>query len=97
MRLSDAYPLRVVEEVSYDIEGRAEFTNLLRHWIDGDDGEVFMLAQWLTTKGDVRTSWAVPSMVDHQARNEEEPRVDREVRHSILFKLRLNLVLYFGG
>jgi hypothetical protein len=36
-------------------------------------------------------------MVDHQARDEEGPRVEREVRHPILFMLRLDLVLFFGG
>jgi hypothetical protein len=97
MGLNDAYPLRVVEEVADDIGGRAEFTNLLRHWIDGDDGEVFMLARRLTPEGDVRTSWVVPSMVGHQAHDEEGPQVDREVRHPVLFKLRLDLVLFFGG
>jgi hypothetical protein len=44
----------------------------------------------------VRTSWAVPSVVDHQACNEEGPQVDREVCHPIFFKLRLELVLFFG-
>jgi hypothetical protein len=36
-------------------------------------------------------------VVDHQACNEEGLQVDREVCHLVFFKLRLELVLFFGG
>jgi hypothetical protein len=37
----------------------------------------------------VRTRWVVPSVVDHQARDKEGPRVDWEVIHPVFFKLGL--------
>lgn len=81
MRFYDTYPLRVLEKVADQVQRRPELADLLRHQVEGDDGEIFVLPGQFAAKSDTSTRWSIPSMINHEANNEEGSRVDGEVGH----------------
>jgi hypothetical protein len=76
--------LRVLKKVTDQVQGWPEFGDLLRHRVEGDDGEVFMLSGRLAVESNMSARWSVPSMVDCEASHKEGARVDREVGHWVL-------------
>jgi len=52
------------QPVANCVEARPQLMSMFWHWLQRDDGKIFMFFGWLSTKSHPASGWAIPSVIN---------------------------------